>query len=260
MQALEPFQDDVEGTLFRDVVMLALAGFVAIVVLRLPHLAPPGAGERETAVPPGNVLVEIRCPDGSDADVDLWVQAPGDRPVGCSNRGGAVFDLLRDDLGRRGDATPLNCETAYARGAPGGEHSVNLHLDRAASGATPIPVEVTVSARPGRAAGSRQLLARKVVLTRQGEEVTVARFRLDPQGELVAGSIHALTRLLRHRQEGTARSAVRGRAAGGRRGGRGAPKRRDRLTGPAGGGRWRRGPTRPPRARRSWPHGRGSWR
>ena len=202
MQALEPFQDDVEGTVFRDVVMLALAGFVAIVILLLPHLAPPGVQERETTVPPGNVLVEIRWPDGSDADVDLWVQAPGDRPVGYSNRGGTVFDLLSDDLGRRGDVTELNYETAYARGAPAGEYTINLHLYRAATGGAPVPVSVVVSARPGRAATSRQLLARDVTLTRQGQELTVARFRLDAEGALVPGSIHALTRPLRNRQEG----------------------------------------------------------
>jgi hypothetical protein len=203
MQALEPFQDDVEGTVFRDVVMLALAGFVAIVILLLPHLAPPGARERETVVPPGNVLVEIRWPDGSDADVDLWVEAPGDVPVGYSNRGGAVFDLLRDDLGRRGDATELNYESAYARGAPAGEYTINLHLYHAAADRAPVPVRVAVSVRPERATSTRQLFAREVVLTRQGQELTVGRFRLDAHGALVPGSIHALARPLRDRREGS---------------------------------------------------------
>jgi hypothetical protein len=197
MHALEPFTEDVEGTVFRDMVMLALAGFVAIVVLLLPHIHEPGARETESTVPPGNVLVEIRWPDGSDADVDLWVQAPGDRPVGYSSRAGLVFDLLRDDLGRRGDVTDLNYESAYARGAPAGEYTVNLHLYRAPADRAPVPVRVAVSTRPAAGGGTRQLALRDVVLGRQGEEITVIRFRLDEHGELVPGSAHGLTRLLR---------------------------------------------------------------
>ena len=52
-----------------------------------------------------------------DADVDLWVQAPGDISVGYSNKGSAVFNLLRDDLGKRVDVTGLNYETSYSRGS-----------------------------------------------------------------------------------------------------------------------------------------------
>lgn len=202
MHTLEPFTDDVEGTVFRDMVMLALAGFVAIVVLLLPHIAQPGVSEDDRTVPPGNVLVEIRWPDGSDADVDLWVQAPGDRPVGYSNRGGMVFDLLRDDLGRQGDVTELNYESAYARGAPAGEYTVNLHLYRTPANLQPVPVTVVVSARAAHGGGTRQLASREVVLARQGQETTVVRFRLDDRAELVPGSLHCLARPLRAAEGG----------------------------------------------------------
>ena len=84
MHDFDPFDDDAAGTVFRDVVMLALVGFVAIVLL--PHLNPPGAKTADNMSPPGNVIVEIRWPDEIDADVDLWVQAPGDIPVGYSNK------------------------------------------------------------------------------------------------------------------------------------------------------------------------------
>ncbi len=101
MNAIDPASDD-DGTVFRDVIMLALLGFVTIVILLLPHINPP-TKDKITALPPGNIVVEVRWPDKIDADVDLWVQAPGDRPVGYSNRGGQVFNLLRDDLGHSGD-------------------------------------------------------------------------------------------------------------------------------------------------------------
>jgi hypothetical protein len=107
VNSLDSFDEDEGGTVFRDVIMLALAGFVAMVILLLPHLNPKGEDAQASTEPPGNVIVEVRWPDELDADVDLWVEAPGDVPVGYSNKGGAIFNLLRDDLGRKADATHL---------------------------------------------------------------------------------------------------------------------------------------------------------
>jgi hypothetical protein len=163
----------------------------------LPHLNPPGEALDETTQPPGNVIVEVRWPDEIDADVDLWVEAPGDVPVGYSNKGGAIFNLLRDDLGKRADATGLNYEVSYSRGIPAGEYTVNLHLYRNASNVFPIPVTVVASVKRSPKESARQLLASKVELVREGEEVTVYRFRLSEDGSLVPGSVHSLQRNLR---------------------------------------------------------------
>ena len=93
MQALDPLDGDAAATVFRDVILLALLGFVALVILLLPHVNPP---ENKTAdlMTPGNVIVEIKWPDSIDADVDLWVRAPGDGAVGWSQRGGTIFDQI----------------------------------------------------------------------------------------------------------------------------------------------------------------------
>jgi hypothetical protein len=197
MHGLDPFEDDAGGTVFRDVVMLALVGFVAIVIMLLPHLNPPGAKTADDMTPPGNVIVEVRWPDAIDADVDLWVQAPGDVPVGYSNKGGAVFNLLRDDLGSRVDVTGLNYETSYSRGVHSGEYTVNLHLYRNSSNVYPIPATVVTSVKRSADQTTRQLLASKVLLAREGEEMTVYRFRLSEAGALVAGSVHSLHKPLR---------------------------------------------------------------
>ena len=197
MPGLDPLEDDAGGTVFRDVVMLALVGFVALVLMLLPHLNPPGAKTADDTTPPGNVLVEVRWPDEIDADVDLWVQAPGDVPVGYSNKGGAVFNLLRDDLGSRADVTGLNYETSYSRGILPGEYTVNLHLNRNPSKAYPVPATVVTSVKRSADHAARQLLASKVLLVREGEELTVYRFRLNESGTLVAGSVHSLDKPLR---------------------------------------------------------------
>lgn len=190
-------EDDDSGTVFRDVITLALCGFVAIVVLLLPHLNPPvQAAAVEGVTAPGNVIIEIKWPDGRDADVDLWVQAPGDLPVGYSNKGGAIFNLLRDDLGRFGDPTNLNYEISYSRGLPPGEYAANVHLYRNADG-QPVEVEMTVSVKPTVQENARALLATTLKLRREGEELTGLRFKLDADGNLVASSTHNLFKQLR---------------------------------------------------------------
>lgn len=197
MNTLEQLDDDEGGTVFRDVIMLALAGFVAMVLLLLPHLNPPGEAAKENTQPPGNVIVEVRWPDELDSDVDLWVEAPGDTPVGYSNKGGVIFNLLRDDLGKRADATGMNYEVSYSRGIPAGEYTVNVHLYRNSAGVFPIPVTVVTSVKKSAKESARQLLASNIELTREGEELTVYRFKLSEDGDLVPGSVHSLQRNLR---------------------------------------------------------------
>ena len=193
----DSFDEDETGTVFRDVIMLALAGFIAMVILILPHLNPRGEAAAENTQPPGNVIVEARWPDDLNSDVDLWVEAPGDIPVGYSNKGGAVFNLLRDDLGNRVDATDINYEVSYARGIVPGEYTVNVHLYRNPADVLPIPVTVVTSVKKTPDARARQLLASHIELIREGEELTVYRFRLTEDGDLVPGSVHSLQRHLR---------------------------------------------------------------
>jgi hypothetical protein len=197
VNSLDPFDDDEGGTVFRDVIMLALAGFVAMVILLLPHLNPKGEDAQASTEPPGNVIVEVRWPDELDTDVDLWVEAPGDIPVGYSNKGGAIFNLLRDDLGRKADATDLNYEVSYSRGIAPGEYTINVHLYRNSARVLPVPVTVVTSIKTSPSERARQLLASKVELGREGQELTVYRFRLSERGDLVPGSVHSLQRDLR---------------------------------------------------------------
>ena len=197
MHGLDQLDEDDGGTVFRDVIMLALAGFVAMVILLLPHLNPKGEDAKASTEPPGNVIVEVRWPDEIDSDVDLWVEAPGDVPVGYSNKGGVIFNLLRDDLGRKADATDLNYEVSYSRGIAPGEYTINVHLYRNSARVLPVPVTVVTSVKKSPTERARQLLASKVELGREGQELTVYRFRLSEAGELVPGSVHSLQRELR---------------------------------------------------------------
>lgn len=199
MRDFDLFDEESTSTLFRDVIMLALAGFVTLVMLLLPHVNPKAVAE-ESSKSPGNLTVELRWPDDINADVDLWVEAPGDVPVGYSNKGGQIFNLLRDDLGDTADLTGLNYEFTYSRGVPEGEYAINVHLYRNPTGVYPIPATVVVSLKRPGFKSAKQILVSKLELTHQGEESTVFRFNLDQKANLVAGSVHNLPKKLRNRK------------------------------------------------------------
>jgi hypothetical protein len=197
MGGFDQFGEDDTGTVFRDTIMLALAGFVSIVILLLPFINPKAKEAIEATKAPGNVIVEIQWADKLDADVDLWVMAPGDRPVGYSNKSGAIFNLLRDDLGKPQDVTDLNYEIAYSRGTPAGEYIVNIHMYRTNTAALPIEVKIVASSKASVTDTARQLVATTIKLRRENEELTALRFRLDAKGQLVPGSVHSLYKPLR---------------------------------------------------------------
>lgn len=199
MQLLDHDEADDGDVVFRDFIMLTLSGFITLTVLMLAHIGMPQARPSDAdAAAPGNVLIEVNWPNEIDADVDLWVQAPGDVPVGYSNKGGALFNLLRDDLGHQLDASGANYEVSYSRGLVPGEYTVNAHLYRNRSDADTVPVTVVASVKQGPEAMTRQLLASQATLDREGKELTVFRFKLDERGGLVPGSVNSLPRPLRH--------------------------------------------------------------
>lgn len=200
---LDPFSDyGAPGdTLFRDVLSLALLGFLAVIVLLLPHINPEGTENATNSSVPGNVIVEITWPDDIDADIDLWVKAPDDVAVGYSNKGSVVFNLLRDDLGKTLDLSSINHETAYTRGIVPGEYVINAHayrLDRKKPG--PIRVEAVVSVKQDSADGKaavRPILHTSAKLEFHSQELTLARFELTKEGALVRNSVHSLYKPLR---------------------------------------------------------------
>lgn len=174
------------GTLFRDVVFVALLGCITILILLLPYINPPEDGLK---TPPGNVLVEIRWADYAPIDVDLWVQAPGDKPVGYSSLSGRSANLLRDDLGSpiSSDPAGLNYENVYVRGIPAGEYVINIHLYSNGTNEYPVPVHVSVSARP-EGMRLKYVQTKTVNLTHVGQELTVFRLTLDKRGNLLSMS------------------------------------------------------------------------
>lgn len=194
MWNVEDLEDDAGGTVFRDVLMLALIGFVAMVIMMLPHLARKEQNTEEQKSP-GNVVIEMHWPNNLDVDVDLWVQAPNDIPVGFFNQGSRFFNLLRDDLGNEGDITGKNYEVTYSRGIPAGEYVVNVHMYGPLPGGVTVPVTVVVSVKQ-KYDSLRPIVKTKLDLVRRNQEETAARFRLNGDGDLIEGSVNKIRRRL----------------------------------------------------------------
>ena len=190
--------DEETLTVWLDTALLMLGGFILMTVLMLSVVNPP-AKSAETAgeQSPGNVIVEAQWADAIDADVDLWVQAPGDKPVGYSNKSGAVFNLLRDDLGRAQDITDLNYEVAYSRGMPAGEYIANVHMYRGVGVTYPVTVKVVARVKPKAGDSAQDLVSAIVQLRHENDQVTAFRFTLDSRGQLVAGSVNSVYKELR---------------------------------------------------------------
>ncbi|MGI9500441.1 MAG: hypothetical protein ACR2P3_10405, partial [Geminicoccaceae bacterium] len=71
------------------------------------------------------------------------------------------------------------------------------HLYRNKTRTAPIPITVVTSIKKTPSSTTRQLLASKIELMREGQELTVYRFKLESEGDLVPGSVHSLHRKLR---------------------------------------------------------------
>ncbi len=190
MDEIDDFEDETSGTVFRDVILLALIGFVAMVIMLLPHIKTT-TEEAQDHKAPGNVIVEMHWPTDLPYDVDLWVKAPGQQPVGFWNQGGRVFNLLRDDLGGEGDATKENYEISYSRGISAGEYVVNVHMYGHLPTGVTIPVTIVVSVRQ-KFDTTRQILKTVVELYRRNQEETAYSFRLTKEGDLIDGSVSTL--------------------------------------------------------------------
>lgn len=184
--------------LFRDTLLNMLLMLVVIVALILPHLNPPASSKQ--AEPPGNLIVHITWPEGN-TDVDIWLMGPGEPvPVGYSNKGGRLWNLLRDDLGNATDATDLNYENAFTRGVIPGRYTINAHCYRCAALPVKVDLEISLNKDAGKAgakAASRVILTTSLDLTQNGQERTAIDFVMDADGNIDPASMNSVFKPLR---------------------------------------------------------------
>lgn len=169
------------ATVYVDMLFL-----LVLVLVLLPHKPDDSQNDRKV----GRMGVEIQWPEGSTADIDLWVRTPGDIPVGYARLRGRFASLLRDDIGT--NRSPWRHEIIAMRDIPDGEYVVNLHYysnrGYEYGKAPPVPVGVFVWYK--NSSGSMQTIwLGEVTLFRTGQESTVVRFAMTDEA-LHPGSIH----------------------------------------------------------------------
>lgn len=164
--------------IFRDLLLGVIGILVLVLFMTFLQINPRSEQEEAKTDPPGNLIVAINWPPGN-TDVDLWVDGPGELvPVGYSNKGGVLWNLLRDDLGTMPDVTGINYENAFTRGILPGDYTVNVHCYRCP--VLPVPVQVEISSKPnGDGKLPMNIIATSTVELRSaGQERTALRFTM----------------------------------------------------------------------------------
>jgi hypothetical protein len=166
--------------------------FMALSCLAVVAKVPP----KEAGTRFGNLTIEMQWPVGSPSDLDLWVQPPGDRPIGYSRKTGKSCDLVRDDLGAEHDPASRAMEVVVCRQATAGEYIVNVHAYHFQE-ANAIPVQFLVRGLHSETSSIETLLTRSISVGRMGQEVTAVRFTIGPDGQIDEASINNLQKGLR---------------------------------------------------------------
>lgn len=186
---------------FTDVVLAALMTVAAVTMLLFLLPKMPSEADAENQRARGNIRVEVFWPNEMDVDIDLWSKAPGLAPVGYSNMNGVVMNLVRDDLGKYADISQVNYEVAFSRGLPQGEWQFNLHWFSNSQGVSEVPVRVIITHRRDDGDGSKEkptkVVATTVTLTQVKQELTIIRFELDKDGNLMPETYNSVPRAIR---------------------------------------------------------------
>ncbi len=187
---------------FRDLTTSTIGMLIGIIIWLILMVNPAAKkAEAEAQKATGNIRIEVIWPKESDADIDLWCKAPGDVPVGYSNKSGLIMNLVRDDLGKYMDITDMNYEVIFSRGNPPGEYICNVHwyANRAHEQSVPVKMIVTYN-RDNNINDPITTRVADTVLRVLGEEQTMIRWTLDQNRKLVPSSVNSIQKNLRKKE------------------------------------------------------------
>jgi hypothetical protein len=166
--------------------------FMALSCLAVAAKEPPkDAGTRS-----GDLTIKMQWLVGSLSDLDLWVQPPGDRPIGYSRKTGRSCDLVGDDLGAEHDEASRAMEVVVCRQAAAGEYILNVHSDRFED-VNAMPVQLIVRDMHFGTNSTEIMATRSISVDHMGQGIMAVRFRLGPDGQIDHDSINNLQKSLR---------------------------------------------------------------
>lgn len=168
---------------FIDFAFNLIIALVALFLLSIMMLNPPK--QESSTKKEAKYLVVMRWQDGSNHDVDLWIQY-GERIVGFPMRQAEHLALERDDLGPDDTTqmlhfTPINEEIVAIRAFREGWYTVAAHWYRQRDNSPAPIVRWAIIAVYD---NNKIVDQGTVTLTQQGQELTLVRFFMRADGEL----------------------------------------------------------------------------
>ncbi|MDE2104720.1 MAG: hypothetical protein KGL39_46215 [Patescibacteria group bacterium] len=180
---------------WRDALFGALIGITFLFIAVLASIVKKAQDAEQGIHAVGNLTVMIQWPITNMSDIDLWSMGPGEpKPVGYSDPQGVHFSLTHDDRPLQNIGEFAHVETAVWRGIWPGQYVENVHVYDGEL--LPVVVQMTVDCIPP-SGKPRQLLKRTVTLTEDGSEITVLRFAIDKDCNVLPDSVDHLQQNLR---------------------------------------------------------------
>ncbi len=180
------------GWAYRDFLTALVIIFMTLALLGIVF-----HNKNKSGITPGSLMVELYWPVQSMDDIDLWIEAPNDTPVGYIRPRGLSCDLLRDDLGPLHTRDSRNYELVVCpKIIPNQEYIVNVMLYDINGIPTGVPVKAKIRISETRNGINKTLLRKSTIFTYQGQETTMVRFKIRKRGGIVPGSINTLFKRL----------------------------------------------------------------
>ena len=177
------------NTSFLDLLFNALLGFVFLFIIAFMAInVSSKKGDIETKA---EFVITVTWDEKSKDDVDTWLQDPTGKVLFFKQKDIGLAHLDRDDLGILNDRVTTtggnqieyvyNQELTTIRGFIPGEWVLNLHMYNKRD-----PHAVTATVRIDKLNPRAETIFKKQIeMTRRGEEITIARFTMSSQGEII---------------------------------------------------------------------------
>ncbi len=178
------------NTSFLDLLFNTLVGFVLLFIIAFLLINP--SVKKADIKTKAEFVITVTWNDNSQDDVDTWLQDPAGNVLHFRQKDVGLAHLDRDDLGKINDIITLddgrqveythNQELTTIRGFLTGEWVLNVHMYNKRE-ANPALVEVRIDKLNPKV---QTLFYKKIVMKSKWEEVTVTRFVMTNQGDIIS--------------------------------------------------------------------------
>ena len=178
------------NTSFLDLLFNTLVGFVFLFIIAF-LLINPNINKADIKTK-AEFVITVTWNDDSQDDVDTWLQDPAGNVLHFRQKDVGLAHLDRDDLGKINDTITLddgrrieythNQELTTIRGFVTGEWVLNVHMYNKRD-PNPTLVEVRIDKLNPKV---ETIFYKEIVMKSRWEEVTVARFVMTNQGDIIS--------------------------------------------------------------------------